>query len=439
MLAGNVAYESMGLKTFGFVVRPRGHLAPEKDIDWGAETEWLGAARRRGRGPASALENPLAAVMMGLIYVNPEGVGGQPDPLKHRADMRVTFARMAMDDEETVALTAGGHTVGKAHGNGSAEEPGPGARRRELEDQGLGWMNKVSRGIGGDTVTSGLEGAWTTHPHALGQRLLRDAAGSRLGTAKSPAGAWQWEPVASAKRTCPVDAENPAIRRNPIMTDADMALKVDPAYREISSASAAIRRLPRCSPAPGSSSRTATGARRRATSAPGARRRPDLAGPGPPGPAPVRHRRRRSAIAASGLTVADWSPRPGTARAPSAARKRGGANGARIRLAPQNGWAGNEPARLARVLAVLAADRRHRPAPAWPTPSCWPATWASSRRPRGRRALQPPFTPGRGDARADQTDADSFAVLEPLHDGFRNWLKDPAADSPSGCCSTAAS
>jgi len=238
ILAGNMAYESMGLKTFGFAFGREDIWHPEKDTYWGSEKEWLapsGSAGSRYSGERD-LENPLAAVMMGLIYVNPEGVDGKPDPLKTAHDVRITFARMAMNDEETVALTGGGHTVGKTHGNGSAANLGPAPEGAELEEQGLGWQNHTTRGIGRDTVTSGIEGAWTTHPMKWNtgkggyfDLLLR----YDWWLQKSPAGAHQWEPVNIKEEDMPVDVEDPSIRHKPIMTDADMAMKFDPEYRKI--------------------------------------------------------------------------------------------------------------------------------------------------------------------------------------------------------------
>ncbi len=235
ILAGTVAYESMGLKTFGFAFGREDIWHPEKDIYWGSEKEWLAPSGKPGGRYSGErdLENPLAAVMMGLIYVNPEGVDGQPDPLKTAQDMRVTFARMAMDDEETVALTAGGHTVGKAHGNGDAKQLGPEPEGASLEEQGLGWINHHSRGIGRNTVTSGIEGAWTTHPTQWDNGYFDLLFKYDWWLQKSPAGAHQWEPINIAEEDMPVDVEDPSIRCKPMMTDADMALKFDPEYRKI--------------------------------------------------------------------------------------------------------------------------------------------------------------------------------------------------------------
>ncbi|MFM2328227.1 MAG: hypothetical protein RLZZ494_330, partial [Pseudomonadota bacterium] len=235
ILAGNMAYESMGLKTFGFAFGREDIWHPEKDIYWGSEKEWLAPSGGEGSRYSGErnLENPLAAVMMGLIYVNPEGVDGQPDPLKTAQDMRTTFARMAMDDEETVALTAGGHTVGKAHGNGSAANLGPAPEGAELHEQGLGWMNHNSRGVGRDAVTSGIEGSWTTNPTQWDDGYFKMLLGHEWQLTKSPAGAWQWAPVDIREEDKPVDVEDPRQRCMPLMTDADMALKMDPAYRQI--------------------------------------------------------------------------------------------------------------------------------------------------------------------------------------------------------------
>ena len=435
ILAGTVAYETMGLKTFGFGFGREDIWAPEKDIYWGAEKDWLaptGSEGNRWSGERE-LENPLAAVMMGLIYVNPEGVDGQPDPLKTAHDMRITFARMAMDDEETVALTAGGHTVGKAHGNGDAGLLGAAPEGGAVEDQGFGWLNKSGRGIGGDTVTSGIEGAWTTHPTRFDGGYFDMLLGHEWELRKSPAGAWQYEPVAIAEEDRPVDAENPALRRNPMMTDADMALKVDPAYRAISE---------RFHKDPAYFAETFARAWFKLTHRDlGPRARyigpwvpaEDLIwqDPVPAGPAAYDVAALKARIAASGLPAADliataWD----SARTFRASDKRGGANGARIRLAPQKDWAGNEPERLARVLAVLE-----------PLAAEAGASLADTIVLAGNIALEQaiaaagmdvavPFAPGRGDASAEQTDAESFAVLEPLADGFRNWVKQSYAVQP---------
>jgi catalase-peroxidase len=233
VLAGNVAYESMGLKTYGFSFGREDIWHPEQDIYWGTEKEWLGSSRYDGDDRQS-LENPLAAVQMGLIYVNPEGVNGQPDPLRTAQDVRLTFKRMAMDDEETVALTAGGHMVDKAHGHGKAQNLGPAPAAADVNEQGLGWMNHSTRSVGRDTVTSGLEGAWTPHPTQWDNGYFHMLLSYDWELTKSPAGASQWKPVNVQAEDMPVDVEDPSIRLQPMMTDADMAMKMDPAYRRIS-------------------------------------------------------------------------------------------------------------------------------------------------------------------------------------------------------------
>ncbi|NNF36115.1 MAG: catalase-peroxidase, partial [Saprospiraceae bacterium] len=236
VLAGNVAYESMGLKTFGFSFGREDIWHPEKDIYWGAEKEWLAPSDERYGSveKPDTMENPLAAVQMGLIYVNPEGVNGTPDPMKTAAQVRETFARMAMDDEETVALTAGGHTVGKAHGNGDASILGPEPEAAGIEEQGFGWTNPQKPGVGRHSVTSGLEGAWTAQPTKWDNGYFEMLFNHEWELRKSPAGAWQWEPTSIDEKDMPVDVEDMTTPKNPIMTDADMAMKVDPIYKEIS-------------------------------------------------------------------------------------------------------------------------------------------------------------------------------------------------------------
>ena len=431
ILAGNMAYESMGLKTFGFAFGREDIWHPEKDTYWGSEKEWLapsGSAGSRYSGERD-LENPLAAVMMGLIYVNPEGVDGKPDPLKTAHDVRITFARMAMNDEETVALTGGGHTVGKTHGNGSAANLGPAPEGAELEEQGLGWQNHTTRGIGRDTVTSGIEGAWTSHPMKWNtgkggyfDLLLR----YDWWLQKSPAGAHQWEPVNIKEEDMPVDVEDPSIRRKPIMTDADMAMKFDPAYRKIAE---------RFRDDPAYFEKVFARAWFKLTHR-------DM-GPksryiGPDVPAedliwqdPVPAGRKdydvaavKAKIVASGLPISEMvSTAWDSARTFRGSDKRGGVNGARIRLAPQKDWEGNEPARLAKVLAVyekIAAETGASVADVIVLAGNVGVELAAK---AAGVEVTVPFAPGRGDATQDQTDVDSFAVLEPLADGFRNWLK----------------
>ena len=428
VLAGTVAYESMGLKTFGFAFGREDIWHPEKDIYWGSEKEWLAPTdnpQSRYSGQRD-LENPLAAVMMGLIYVNPEGVDGKPDPLKTAHDVRVTFARMAMDDEETVALTAGGHTVGKAHGNGDAKRLGPAPEGAELEEQGLGWNNHTTRGVGRDTVTSGIEGAWTTHPTTWDNGYFHLLLKYEWALKKSPAGAWQWEPVDIKDEDKPVDVEDPSIRLNPIMTDADMAMKMDPAYRKLSE---------RFYKDPAYFSETFARAWFKLTHrdmGPKARYiGPDVPkedliwqDPVPAGRRDIDVSALKARIAASSLSIGEMvSTAWDSARTFRRSDKRGGANGARIRLAPQKDWEGNEPARLAKVLAVLeriAADTGASVADVIVLAGNVGIEQAAK---AAGFSVNVPFAPGRGDATDSMTDAASFDVLEPVHDGYRNWLK----------------
>lgn len=428
ILAGNMAYESMGLKTFGFAFGREDIWHPEKDTYWGSEKEWLapsGGENSRYSGQRD-LENPLAAVMMGLIYVNPEGVDGNPDPLKTAHDMRVTFERMAMNDEETVALTAGGHTVGKAHGNGSAANLGPDPEGADLHEQGLGWNNHTSRGIGRNTVTSGIEGAWTTHPTQWDNGFFHLLFTYEWQLTKSPAGAWQWEPINIKEEDKPVDVEDPSIRYNPMMTDADMALKMDPEYRKISE---------RFYKDPAYFSEVFARAWFKLTHrdmGPKARYfGPDVPvedliwqDPIPAGRKDYDVDAVKAKIAASGLSISEMvSTAWDSARTFRGSDKRGGANGARIRLAPQKDWQGNEPERLSKVLAVLekiAADAGISIADTIVLAGNVGVEQAAK---AAGVNITVPFTTGRGDATLEQTDVESFDVLEPLADGFRNWQK----------------
>ncbi|MDO8362647.1 MAG: catalase/peroxidase HPI [Actinomycetota bacterium] len=431
VLAGNVAYESMGLTTFGFGLGRPDIWHPEKDIYWGSEKEWLASTRYDAEsGDRESLENPLAAVQMGLIYVNPEGVGGQPDPLKTAHDVRVTFARMAMNDEETVALTAGGHTVGKSHGNGSAAVLGPEPEGADIHEQGFGWMNHTARGIGRDTVTSGLEGAWTTHPTRWDNGYFDLLFKYDWELRKSPAGAWQWEPIGLTPEDTPGDVEGGEGTTRIIMTDADMAMIKDPIYREISQRfrddqayfsevfARAWFKLTHRDLGPKS--------RYIGPEVPAE----DLIwqDPVPTGPTGYDVDAVKARIAAGGLTIAEMvSTAWDSARTFRGSDFRGGANGARIRLAPQIGWAGNEPTRLARVLGVLesiAADTGASVADVIVLAGNVGVEQAA------RAAgvdVTVPFAPGRGDATQEQTDVESFSFLEPLADGFRNWEKETYA------------
>ncbi|EGQ8037122.1 catalase/peroxidase HPI [Vibrio parahaemolyticus] len=426
--AGTMAYESMGLKTFGFGFGREDIWHPEKDIYWGSEKEWLAPTNNpnsRYSGERD-LENPLAAVMMGLIYVNPEGVDGQPDPLKTAHDVRVTFARMAMNDEETVALTAGGHTVGKAHGNGDAANLGPEPEGADIHDQGLGWLNKTTRGVGNNAVTSGIEGAWTSQPTQWDNGYFHLLLNYDWELKKSPAGAWQWEPIDIKEEDKPVDPENPNVRHNPIMTDADMAMKMDPEYRKISE---------RFHSDPAYFADTFARAWFKLTHrdmGPKARYiGPDVPqedliwqDPVPNGNANYDVDAVKAKIAASGLSVSDmvttaWD----SARTFRQSDKRGGANGARIRLAPQKGWQGNEPERLARVLPVLESIAKDTGASVADVIVLAGNVGIEQAASAAGVNVTVPFLPGRGDATQEMTDVESFEVLEPLHDGYRNWLK----------------
>jgi len=428
ILAGTIAYESMGLKTFGFAFGREDIWHPEKDTYWGSEKEWLAPTGSEGSRYSGErdLENPLAAVMMGLIYVNPEGVDGNPDPLKTAHDVRVTFARMAMNDEETVALTAGGHTVGKCHGNGDASLLGPDPEAADIEDQGLGWINKTKRGIGRDTVSSGLEGAWTTHPTQWDNGYFQLLLNYEWELKKSPAGAWQWQPIDIKEEDKPVDVEDPSIRYNPIMTDADMAMKMDPEYRKISE---------RFYNDPEYFSEVFARAWFKLTHrdmGPKARYiGPDVPqedliwqDPVPAGSTAYDVAGVKAKIAASGLAVSEmvataWD----SARTFRGSDKRGGANGARIRLAPQKDWEGNEPGRLAKVLSVLEPIAAETGASLADVIVLAGNVGVEQAANAAGFDVTIPFSPGRGDATVEMTDADSFEVLEPIHDGYRNWIK----------------
>ncbi|MGB5493568.1 MAG: catalase/peroxidase HPI [Sedimenticolaceae bacterium] len=426
--AGTIAYDSMGLKTFGFGFGREDIWHPEKDTYWGSEKEWLAPSGSEGSRYSGErdLENPLAAVMMGLIYVNPEGVDGKPDPLKTAHDVRVTFERMAMNDEETVALTAGGHTVGKCHGNGDAALLGPEPEAAGIEEQGLGWNNKTKRGIGHDAVTSGLEGAWTSRPTQWDNGYFDMLLNHEWKSVKSPAGAWQWEPVDIKDEDKPVDSEDPAVRQNPIMTDADMAMKMDPAYRKISE---------RFYKDPAYFSEVFARAWFKLTHRDmGPRARyigPDVPDedliwqdPVPAGSTSFDVEAVKAKIVASGLSISEmvataWD----SARTFRGSDKRGGANGARIRLAPQKDWEGNEPERLAKVLGVLegiAADSGASVADVIVLAGNVGIEQAAK---AAGHNVAVPFAPGRGDATDEMTDVEAFEVLEPLHDGYRNWVK----------------
>jgi catalase-peroxidase len=428
ILAGNVAYESMGFKTFGFSFGREDIWHPEKDIYWGSEKQWVqksGGEGSRYSGQRD-LENPLAAVMMGLIYVNPEGVDGQPDPLKTAYDMRVTFERMAMNDEETVALTAGGHTVGKAHGNGSAANLGPAPEGEDLETQGLGWLNKKDRGIGRNAVTSGIEGAWTTHPTQWDNGYFTMLMKHEWELTKSPAGAWQYKPVNIKPEDMPVDVEDPSIRTMPVMTDADMALKVDPEYRKISERFASDQAYFNdvFARAWFKLTHRDLGPKTRYIGPEVPKEDLIWQDPVPAGNKSFDVNAAKTKIAASGLSVAEMvSTAWDSARTFRGSDFRGGANGARIRLAPQKDWEGNEPARLAKVLKALEPIAKETGASIADLIVLAGNVGIEQAAKAGGVHVTVPFHPGRGDATQAQTDTESFAVLEPLADGFRNWVK----------------
>ncbi len=426
VLAGNVAYESMGFKTFGFSLGREDIWHPEEDIYWGSEKIWLEAGRYDSTDDRASLENPLAAVQMGLIYVNPQGVGGVPDPLRTAHDLRVTFSRMAMNDEETVALTAGGHTVGKAHGNGNAEILGPEPEGANLEEQGFGWMNHVTRGIGRDTVTSGLEGAWTANPTQWDNGYFDMLLNHEWELQKSPAGAWQWQPVDIKEEDMPVDVEDPSIRRMPIMTDADMAMVKDPEFRKISE---------RFYNDPAQLDDAFARAWFKLTHRDMG---PKVRYIGPEVPAEdliwqdpipvgstaydvdaVKARIEASSLTINELVTTAWD----SARTYRGSDMRGGANGARIRLAPQNEWEGNEPARLSKVLGVLQGIATDSGASLADVIVLAGNVGIERAAKAAGVTVAVPFIAGRGDATQEQTDAESFQWLEPLHDGYRNWQK----------------
>ncbi len=430
ILAGNMAYESMGFQTFGFAGGREDIWHPEKDIYWGEEKEWL-TKDRYSSDDSESLENPLAAVQMGLIYVNPEGVDGKPDPAKTAKDVRTTFARMAMNDEETVALTAGGHTVGKAHGNGDASVLGADPEGANIQDQGLGWLNPKGKGNAEDTVTSGLEGAWTSTPDKWNHTYFYLLLNHEWEIVKSPAGAAQWEPVNMKDEDKPVDAHNPKVKRNPIMTDADMAMKFDLEYRKISEKfyndpeyfnevfARAWFKLTHRDLGPKS--------RYLGADVPAE----DLIWQDPIPSVDytlsdteiedLKSQLLNSGLTSSELITTAWD----SARTFRGSDYRGGANGARIRLAPQKDWEGNEPARLDKVLTKLTEIQSGLSKNVSLADLIVLAGTAAIEQAAQTidSSIKVPFMTGRGDASEEMTDADSFDVLEPLHDGFRNWLK----------------
>jgi catalase-peroxidase len=435
ILAGTIAYESMGLKTFGFGFGRNDIWHPEIDTYWGAEKEWLAPSDNRYEdvGKPDTMENPLAAVQMGLIYVNPEGVNGQPDPLKTAAQVRETFARMAMNDEETAALTAGGHTVGKAHGNGDAGALGAEPEAADVENQGFGWINPNMGGKATNAVTSGIEGAWTTNPTTFDMGYFELLFGYDWELTKSPAGANQWQPVGIKEEHMPVDATDPSVRRMPMMTDADMAMKMDPAYRAICEKFMADPEYFKDTFARAWFKLTHRDMGPKVRYVGPDVPKEDLIwmDPVPAGPDNYDIGAIKSKIAASGLSVSELvSTAWDSARTYRQSDMRGGANGARIRLAPQKDWEGNEPARLAKVLAVLEPIAAEYGASVADVIVLAGNVGVEQAAKAAGFDVSVPFAPGRGDATDEMTDADSFDVLEPIHDGFRNWVKKNYVVSP---------
>ena len=433
ILAGNIAYESMGLKTFGFSYGRPDIWQPEIDIYWGPEDEIMAPSENRYADleDTSTLETPLGATHMGLIYVNPEGVNGKPDPMKTALHVRETFARMAMNDEETAALTAGGHTVGKAHGNGDASKLGREPEGANIEDQGFGWINPTLTEKG--PVTSGLEGAWTTNPTKWDNGYFEMLFNHEWELQKSPAGAWQWEPVDISEENKPIDAANPSVRKNPIMTDADMAMKMDPIYREIclkfkddqeyfsDTFARAWFKLTHRDMGPKT--------RYIGPNFP----REDLIwqDPVPSGNKDYDENDIRAKISSSGLSISDrvataWD----SAKTFRTSDLRGGANGARISLSPQKDWDANEPDRLSKTLSILktiASDTGASLADIIVIAGNLAIEEAAK---SAGYSITIPLVKGRGDATQDMTDVNSFSNLEPSADAFRNWFSGKSKSSP---------
>ncbi|OWY11301.1 catalase/peroxidase HPI [Thioclava sp. F42-5] len=435
ILAGTVAYESMGLKTFGFGFGREDIWHPEKDTYWGAEKEWLAPSDERYANvdKPDTMENPLAAVQMGLIYVNPEGVNGQPDPMKTAAQVRETFARMAMNDEETAALTAGGHTVGKCHGNGDASALGAEPEAADVDQQGLGWFNPNLKGQASNAITGGPEGAWTTNPLEFDMGYFEMLFGHEWEVTQSPAGAKQWKPVDIAEEDMPRDPSDPTKRRMPMMTDADMAMKVDPIYNEICQKFMADPEYFKDTFARAWFKLThrdmGPKVRYKGPWVPSE----DLVwqDPVPAGSTDWDVEAVKAKIAASDLSVAELvSTAWDSARTYRGSDMRGGANGARIRLAPQKDWEANEPARLQKVLSVLEPIAAEAGASVADVIVLAGNVGVEKAIKAAGHDIAVPFAPGRGDATDEMTDADSFDVLEPLADGFRNWLKQDYVVSP---------
>jgi len=433
ILAGNIAYESMGLKTFGFSYGRPDIWQPEIDIYWGPEDEIMAPSENRYADleDTSTLETPLGATHMGLIYVNPEGVNGKPDPMKTALHVRETFARMAMNDEETAALTAGGHTVGKAHGNGDASKLGREPEGANIEDQGFGWINPTLEDKG--PVTSGLEGAWTTNPTKWDNGYFEMLFNHEWELQKSPAGAWQWEPVDILEENKPIDAANPSVRKNPIMTDADMAMKMDPIYREIclkfkddqeyfsDTFARAWFKLTHRDMGPKT--------RYIGPNFPGE----DLIwqDPVPSGNKEYDENDVKAKISSSGLSISDrvavaWD----SAKTFRTSDLRGGANGARISLSPQKDWDANEPERLSKTLSALKTIALDTGASLADTIVIAGNLAIEEAAKAAGYSITIPIVKGRGDASQEMTDVNSFSNLEPAADAFRNWSSGKSNSSP---------
>ena len=433
ILAGNIAYESMGLKTFGFSYGRPDIWQPEIDIYWGPEDEIMAPSENRYADleDTSTLETPLGATHMGLIYVNPEGVNGKPDPMKTALHVRETFARMAMNDEETAALTAGGHTVGKAHGNGDASKLGREPEGANIEDQGFGWINPTLAEKG--PVTSGLEGAWTTNPTKWDNGYFEMLFNHEWELQKSPAGAWQWEPVDILEENKPIDAANPSVRKNPIMTDADMAMKMDPVYREIclkfkddqeyfsDTFARAWFKLTHRDMGPKT--------RYIGPNFPGE----DLIwqDPVPSGNKEYDENDVKAKISSSGLSISDrvaiaWD----SAKTFRTSDLRGGANGSRISLSPQKDWDANEPKRLSKTLSVLKTIALDTGASLADTIVIAGNQAVEEAANAAGYSITIPLVKGRGDASQEMTDVNSFSNLEPAADAFRNWTSGKSKSSP---------
>ena len=433
ILAGNCAFESMGLKTFGFGGGREDIWEPEEDVYWGNETEWLGDKRYEGD---RELEDPLAAVQMGLIYVNPEGPNGEPDPARSAIDVRETFARMAMNDEETVALVAGGHTFGKSHGAGDAAHVGREPEAAPMEEMGLGWKSTHGSGKAGDTIGSGIEGAWKPHPITWDMGYFKVLFKYEWEKVKSPAGAWQWHPIDPDEEDMVVDAHDPARKHRPMMTTADMCLKEDPPYNML-----ARRYLENPAEFEDAFARAWFKLTHRDMGPKARYLGPEVPeqdliwqDPVPPVDHPLVDEKDiatlKKTILGSGLTVAElvataWA----SASTFRGSDYKGGANGARIRLSPQKDWQANEPERLAKVLGALEKIQEEFNASASGAKKismadlivlggCAAVEKAAA---DGGQQVTVPFTPGRTDATQEQTDVDAFAVLEPCADGFRNF------------------